>query len=99
MKRVGSSVWTADTNVRNLGVEGMGRDSYIAPIAALATAPSCSLLSHLWRPHCPSPQGSLTVVDPDHGATLRSSWSIDDSEELGKLEFGFSLDYDAVSRR
>ena len=50
------------------------------------------------RPHCPSPQGSLTVVDPDHGATLRSNWSIDNSEELGNLEFGISLDYDAVSR-
>eukprot|EP00904_Undaria_pinnatifida_P010034 jgi/Undpi1/6160/HiC_scaffold_20.g08644.m1 len=41
-------------------------------------------------------QGSLTVVDPEQGATLRSSWSIDNSEELGKLEFGFSVDYDAV---
>ncbi|CAM9464885.1 unnamed protein product, partial [Laminaria digitata] len=41
-------------------------------------------------------KGSLTVVDPDHGATLRSSWSIDNSEELGNLDFGFSLDYDAV---
>lgn len=48
---------------------------------------------------CPSLQGSLTVVDPDHGATLRSNWSIDDSEELGKLAFGDSLDYDAVSRK
>lgn len=37
-------------------------------------------------------------MDPDHGATLRSNWSIDNSEELGNLAFGFSLDYDAVSR-
>lgn len=36
------------------------------------------------------------MVDPDYGATLRSSWSIDHSEELGKLAFGTTLDYDAV---
>lgn len=38
------------------------------------------------------------MVDPDHGATLRTSWSIDESEGLGKVEFGVSLEYNAVSR-
>ena len=37
------------------------------------------------------------MVDPHHGATLRSSWSIDHSEDLGKLDFGTTLNYDAVS--
>ncbi|CAN0233470.1 unnamed protein product [Ectocarpus sp. 6 AP-2014] len=40
-------------------------------------------------------KGSLTVVW-EHGATLRDSWSIDSSHELGRLAFGASLDYDAV---
>lgn len=45
---------------------------------------------------CTPLQGSLTVVW-EHGATLRDSWSIDSSHELGRLAFGASLDYDAVS--
>lgn len=93
-----SSVWTTGHTFRKLGVENVGRDNYIAPNVTLPISPSCPLMSHQIRPHRPSPQGSLTVVDPDHGATLRSSWSIDNSEELGNLEFGFSLDYDAVRR-
>ncbi|CAM9349048.1 unnamed protein product [Ectocarpus sp. 4 AP-2014] len=40
-------------------------------------------------------KGSLTVVW-EHGATVRDSWSIDSSHELGRLAFGASLDYDAV---
>ncbi|CAM9812527.1 unnamed protein product, partial [Ectocarpus sp. 12 AP-2014] len=40
-------------------------------------------------------KGSLTVVW-GHGATLRDSWSIDSSHELGRLAFGASLDYAAV---
>ncbi|CAN0173068.1 unnamed protein product [Ectocarpus sp. 12 AP-2014] len=40
-------------------------------------------------------KGSLTVVW-EHGATLRDSWSIDSSHELGRLAFRASLDYDAV---
>lgn len=49
----------------------------------------------LFRTYTPL-QGSLTVVW-EHGATLRDSWSIDSSHELGRLAFGASLDYDAVS--
>lgn len=30
------------------------------------------------------------------GATLRSSWDIDDSVELGKVVYGNTLQYDAV---
>lgn len=52
--------------------------------ATALTSPSRALL-----------QGCLAVVC-DHGATLRSSWSIDDSREVGRLVFGASLDYDAV---
>lgn len=37
------------------------------------------------------------MVDAKHGATIRNSWSIDNSDELGRLEFGASLKYDAVS--
>ncbi|CAM9366923.1 unnamed protein product [Scytosiphon promiscuus] len=40
-------------------------------------------------------KGSLTVVW-EHGATLRSNWSIDNSQVLGKLTCGALLDYDAV---
>lgn len=36
-------------------------------------------------------------MDAKHGATIRNSWSIDESDELGRLEFGVSLKYDAVS--
>lgn len=42
-------------------------------------------------------QGTLKVVDRERGATLRSSWSIDDSEELGRLPHGATLNFDAVS--
>ncbi|CAM9279020.1 unnamed protein product, partial [Choristocarpus tenellus] len=41
-------------------------------------------------------QGVLTVMDYTRGATLRSSWSIDDSEEVGRLKKGDTLQYDAV---
>lgn len=51
---------------------------------------SCRHLLHV--------QGSLTVVC-EHGATLRDSWAIDDSSEVGRLVFGASLDYDAVRLR
>lgn len=41
-------------------------------------------------------KGVLLVVDKKKGATLRSECSIDDSEELGRLRDGVSLDFDAV---
>lgn len=37
------------------------------------------------------------MVNANRGATLRDSWDIDDSEELGKLVCGVTLEYDAVS--
>lgn len=52
--------------------------------------------------NCVSPpdtpfQGTLRVVDKERGATLRSNWSIDDSEELGSLPYETTLRFDAVS--
>lgn len=68
-----------------------------APLCTRLLIYSCLRKGSHRSPLCYIPlQGSLTV-DWEHGATLRSSWSIDDSQVLGKLACGASLDYDAVS--